>query len=116
MDLIRGDTCIITFTITTEDNENYLLKEKDKLYFTVKKSFYKTDCTIQKTFNNGITYNERTKEYEVKLDQDCTCNLKCDDYVYDIKLVVDNYGNPISQTLIKGALRLHANATHKVNE
>ncbi len=116
LNLIRGDTYTLTFNILTADGSIYALQDGDKLYFTVKKSFNHGECVLQKTFGNGITRNEQTGEYEIRLDNLCTCELDCGAYVYDIKVILANNGERVVNTLIKGALVLDNNATHRGNE
>lgn len=114
--LIRGDTYAITFKILTADGVPYAIGEGDKIYFTIKKTFNHKECVLQKTYDNGITYDSRAGEYTVNLTQICTCDLDCGAYVYDIKVILANQGEPIVETLVKGALTFENNATHKVNE
>ena len=101
--LTRGDTNYITFRIRTEDNAPVELNSGDQLYFTVKKSFFHKACIIQKTFGNGITYDEETEEYMIELDQPCSCHLECGEYVYDIKIVLNSVEPVVVKTLIKGS-------------
>lgn len=114
--LTRGDTQVYTFTIKTDSGENYVLGEEDKLYFTVKKNWFDKGCVLQKTFGNGITYNSGTKEYEIDMTHDCTCNLDCCDYVFDIELIVNGSDAQDVKTLAKGVFTLDVEATHKGNE
>ena len=117
--LIRGDTYTLTFELTDVHGNPYVLTEKDKCYFTVKKDYAHKDFVLQKRFGDGITYNEETGQYEIRLPQASTCDLACGWYVFDIKCVianVDDVDNNFVKTLIKGALLLENNATHKGNE
>ena len=114
--LIRGDTHDITFKLITEDGSSYQLQGNDNVYFTIKKTFYQKNYCLQKKFGDGISYNASTEEYEIKLDQPCTCNLECGSYVYDIKVVINSITPKIVKTLLKGQVALDTNATHKENE
>ena len=115
--LIRGDTCLISFNIKDAYGQNYELKEGDRLYFTVKKSFYTEEVVFQKTYENGISYNSATNEYLIEITQDTTAELPFGQNVYDIKIVISQEGeDPIVKTLIKGTFTLTPNATYKENE
>lgn len=114
--LTRGDTHTITFGILMDDGNHYELQEGDKLYFTVKKSFFSKDCVLQKTFGDGITYNAETKEYCIELEQLCTCELDCGQFVYDIEIIINSNDPCIVKTLVKGNLIIDTEVTHKGNE
>lgn len=114
--LTRGDTHLITFKVQDENNEDYILQPNDKLYFTVKKNWFDTNCVIQKTYNDGITFNNDTGFYEIELEQSCSCELNCGNFVYDIEIIIDNAGKPIIKTLVKGTLTFDKEVTHKGNE
>ena len=114
--LTRGDTRIYTFSILTDDGADYVLSDQDKLYFTVKRSWFDSGCILQKTFGNGITYNAATREYELELTHNCTCDIECRDYVFDIQLMVGSETPAIVNTLCKGTLVLDVEAPHKGNE
>lgn len=114
--LTRGDSHIISFTIIGENGDAYVIDEQDKIYFTVKKNFSKTECVLQKTINNGITYNTDTEEYEIELTDECTCNLPFGRFVYDIELVIVRDRKKIVKTLVKGNFTISEEVTHKENE
>lgn len=111
--LIRGDTYNLTFSLSKAGNEPLLLSDVDKCYFTVKREFMSADCVFQKRYGDGISYNEKKGLYEIKLKSDDTCDLKCGNYKYDIKVKL---GEEIVKTLLKGTLVLTNNATHRCNE
>lgn len=114
--IFRGDTNLITFGIKQEDDNDFIMSDQDKLYFTVKKSCLAEECIIQKTWGNGITYNKKTKEYEIMLDQDCTCDLTDRPYCYDIELIVNREQPKVVKTLAKGDFIIDMDVTHKENE
>ena len=116
INITRGDTNIITFTILGENGEKYVIDELDRIYFTVKDSFSNTKCVIQKTLDNGITYNTDTEEYEIELTNDCTCTLPFCRMVYDIEVVIVREGKKLVKTIVKGYLTITEEATHKENE
>lgn len=114
--IIRGDTNLITFGIKQEDDTDFVMSDQDKLYFTVKKSCFVKVCVFQKNWNDGITYNEKTKEYEILLDPDCTCELTNRQYCYDIELIVNREEPRVVKTLAKGNFIIDMDVTHKENE
>lgn len=113
--IIRSDTYKITFGLKMADGTEYVLRDSDKLYFTVKKSFYNNNVVLQKTYGNGITFNKEKKLYEILLSQDDT-NIECSTYVFDIKLVINSSTPRVVKTLIKETLKVDPNVTHKENE
>ena len=114
--LTRGDSHIISFTIIGENGDKYVIDEQDKIYFTIKESCSKADCVLQKTLDDGITYNTDTEEYEIELTNDCTCSLPFCRFVYDIELVIVRDEKKIVKTLVKGNLTISEEVTHKENE
>lgn len=115
--LTRGDTCLISFNIKDAYGQNYELKDGDRLYFTVKNDFYTEKVVFQKTYENGIYYDEDTQSYIINLTQDTTADLEFKEYKYDIKIVISqDESDPIVKTLIKGSFTLTENATYKENE
>ena len=113
LNLIRGDTYNLTFSLSDVSGNPLVLTSQDKCYFTVKKEFLCEECAFQKRFGAGITYNTETLLYEIKIESDDTCNLKCGTYKFDIKVKI---GSKITKTILKGTLALSNNATHRGNE
>lgn len=111
--LIRGDTYNLTFNLTDGSGNPFLLTETDKCYFTVKKAFDYNDCVLQKRYGEGIEYNPDTGLYEIHLTQNCTCDLSCGWYRFDIKVKI---ADKVVKTLLRGKLLLENNATHRGNE
>ena len=116
INLIRGDTNIITFTLVGENGDAFVVDEQDKLYFTVKETVYDTEPIIQKTLDRGITFNTDTEEYEIEVTNECTCNLPFCTFVYDIELVVIRDGKRLVKTIVKGNFTISEEVTHKENE
>ena len=113
LNLIRGDTYVLTFTIIDNDGNPYILTENDKCYFTVKKRFECENYIFQKQWLDGISYNATTQKYEIQIAQNDTSDLPISMYVYDIKVKI---GTEIVKTLIKGTINIINNATHRENE
>lgn len=116
LDLIRGDTCWVVFRILDDDGAAYVLKEGDRLYFTVKKYFELREAVLQKTYGDGISYDAGAQEYGIALSQEDTLKMEQGRYVYDIKIIIDLEGEKVVETLTKGFINVGINATHKENE
>lgn len=121
--LTRGDSLVLEFTLVDENNEEYRVSENDKLYFTVKEDYTLTEVVLQKTYGNGIRWNNSTDVYEIELEAEDTNELPFCRLVYDIELIIgvplDEEGLEIkryTKTLIKGVLELTEEVTHKENE
>lgn len=114
--ITRGDTSLISFRIKTEDGSDFIVSDKDQLFFTAKLNYHTRDCVLQKTYGNGISYNNTTNEYELTLAQDDTSGLECRQYVYDIELISDRETPRLVNTLIKGNLIIDTEVTYKENE
>lgn len=111
--LIRGDSYNLTFSLSVANGNALVLSEQDNCYFTVKKKFENEDFVIQKRYGKGIEYDEEKKLYTIELKPEDTYNLSCCGYKFDIKVKL---GEKIVKTLLRGALVLTNNATHRCNE
>lgn len=57
---------------------------------TVKRFASNETFEFQKSLNNGISYNEETKKYEIEINGEDTKNMKMDTpYGYDITVYYD---------------------------
>lgn len=81
IEITRGDSAVINLTA-----ENYIFKEGDTIYFTVKESVYSKNVLIQKV----IEIAEEVESIQIKLEPSDTKELKYRDYVYDVQLVFAN--------------------------
>lgn len=113
LQLIRGDTYELAFTIQTENGVNYVLEAEDSVYFTVKKYDFDKEFIIQKTYGNGISYDEKAGEYVISLTSDDT-DILCGTNKFDIKVIIRN--SNVEKTLIIGSIVAINNVTHKENE
>ena len=113
LELIRGDTLNLKFQRKDEFDE--IIKEKpDKMYFTVKSSYYSKEVVFQKSLNDGsIIYNEEDSCYYTTINPEDTKDLKYgDDYVFDIEIIT---GDTV-KTIAKGILEIQEEVTFAENE
>ena len=112
LNVIRGDTYNFTFSLSDGKGQPLVLAERDKCYFTVKKEYTCDEYEFQKRYGEGITYIAETGLYEIKLESNDTCDMKCGSYKFDIKIKIGNF----VKTILLGTLNLKNNATHRGNE
>ena len=74
--LTRGDTAILSVSITSPDGTEYTLEEGDIIRFTVRKTPKSGDIFISKTLT----------EKEIPLSTDDTKHMQFGTYFYDIEL------------------------------
>lgn len=92
----RGDTYAFKFKRKNADGE-IIETKAEKMWFSVKKSYTSSTTIIQKTLDEGITYDEEFT-YHVLIDSIDTRELNYGNYVYDIQVM---NGNTV-QTITKG--------------
>lgn len=109
MRIIRGDSK--TFTFQRKDKDKNVITEKpDKMYLTIKQNEFERKALIQKTFDNGIRFEEDT--YYVDFVPEDTDNLNFGEYVYDIEIINDD----VKKTIKKDMFIIESEVTHKENE
>ena len=109
MKIIRGDSK--TFTFQRKDkNKNVITEKPDKMYLTIKQNEYEKQPLIQKTFDNGIRFEDDT--YYVEFKPEDTNNLNFGEYVYDIEII----NGDIVKTIKKDTFIIDSEVTHKENE
>lgn len=109
MRIIRGDNK--TFTFQRKDKSGKIITEKpDKMYLTIKQNEYEKQALIQKTFDNGIRFEEDT--YYVDFVPEDTDDLIFGEYVYDIEII----NGDIVKTIKKDTFIIDSEVTHKENE
>lgn len=109
MRIIRGDSK--TFTFQRKDKDKNVITEKpDKMYLTIKQNEYEKQALIQKTFDNGIRFENDT--YYVEFKPEDTDNLNFGEYVYDIETI----NGDIVKTIKKDTFVIENEVTHKENE
>ena len=109
MKIIRGDSK--TFTFQRKDKNGEVITEKpNKMYLTIKQNEYEKQALIQKTFDDGIRFENGT--YYVDFLPEDTDNLSFGDYIYDIEIIND--GKP--KTIKVDEFVIDKEVTHKENE
>ena len=104
IELPKQDYLLIELTITNENEESIKLEENDLIYMTVRKDAGSGEIKFQKSLENGITFNEETKKYEIEIDSEDTKDLKINtSYGYDITVYYN--GNKPKQKVI-GTLKI----------
>lgn len=109
MRIIRGDSK--TFTFQRKDKDKNVITEKpDKMYLTIKQNEYEKQALIQKTFDNGIRFENDT--YYVDFLPEDTDDLSFGEYVYDIEII----NGDIVKTIKKDIFVIGSEVIHKENE
>ena len=109
MKIIRGDNK--TFTFQRKNKSREVITEKpDKMYLTIKQNEYEKRALIQKTFDDGIRFEEDT--YYVDFVPEDTDDLSFGEYVYDIEII----NGDIVKTIKKDTFIIDSEVTHKENE
>ena len=109
MRINRGDNK--TFTFQRKDADGEVIAEKpNKMYLTIKQNEYEKQALIQKTFDNGIRFENNT--YYVDFVPEDTDDLSFGEYVYDIEII----NGDIVKTIKKDTFIIESEVTHKENE
>lgn len=109
MRIIRGDSK--TFTFQRKNKNGEVIAEKpDKMYLTIKQNEYEKQALIQKTFDDGIIFENGT--YYVDFLPKDTDDLSFGEYVYDIEII----NGDIVKTIKKDTFIIDSEVTHKENE
>lgn len=109
MKIIRGDNK--TFTFQRKDADGKVITEKpNKIYLTIKQNEYEKQVLIQKTFDDGIRFENNT--YYVDFVPEDTDNLNFGEYVYDIEII----NGDVKKTIKKDIFVIESEVTHKENE
>lgn len=109
MIIIRGDNKIFTFQRKNKNGE-VITEKPDKMYLTIKRNEYEKQALIQKTFDNGIRFENDT--YYIDFVPEDTDSLNFGKYVYDIEII----NGDIVKTIKKDAFIIESEVTHKENE
>ena len=109
MRIIRGDSKTITFQ-RKDKNKNVITEMPEKMYLTIKENEYQKQALIQKTFDNGIKFENGT--YYVDFVPEDTDSLSFGEYVYDIEII----NGDVKKTIKKDTFVIESEVTHKENE
>jgi hypothetical protein len=109
MRIIRGDSKTFIFQRKNKNGE-VIVEKPDKMYLTIKQNEYEKQALIQKTFDDGIRFEEDT--YYVDFVPEDTDGLSFGEYVYDIEII----NGDIVKTIKKDTFVIESEVTHKENE
>lgn len=96
--MVRGDTALITISITDSDGEAYEVQDGDVIRFAVKKRYSDDDTVILKTIDNDTLLLQIDPEDTEDLDMGSRGK-----YVYDIEIT---QADGTVDTFIRGTLYL----------
>ena len=82
---VRGDTHIISLSVTDANNNPYIPKETDVLKMTVRLNDYKGAVAIQKVSGDGDII-QTSSGWDITIQPEDTAELAYKPYVYDIEL------------------------------
>lgn len=86
IEIPKQDYQIISLSIK-KDGQAAKLSENDLIFMTVKRFATNETVEFQKSLENGISYNEDTKKYEIEISSEDTKNMKINTkYGYDITI------------------------------
>lgn len=74
--ITRGDTGVLSITLTNGDGTEYIMQSGDVLILTIKQSTRTKEVILQKNFADG----------QIKINPADTEPLSYGDYVYDVQL------------------------------
>ena len=111
MKMRRGDTKKFKFQRKTKNNEVITIKP-EKMYITFKYKDEK-EALFQKTFENGIIYNETTNYYHITINPEDTDKLPFTTLKYDVEII--NSAGEV-KTIKVDELKLLEEVTFKNNE
>ena len=111
LEMTRGDTFRFKFQRKTE-NKEVIFEKVDKMYITIKRNQDTKKALIQKTLDNGITYDESTGYYHVTIEPKDTETLSYGNHYFDIEISKDN----VVKTIVKGTINFTKEVTFGCNK
>lgn len=89
IEIPKQDYLLISLSILKNEQETKL-SENDLIFMTVKRFASSNEILLQKTLENGISYNEETKKYEIEINSKDTKDMAMGKaYGYDITVYYD---------------------------
>ena len=107
IEMIRGDTFIYPHPIRIKkDNESYQLQDDENIIFSLKRFSGDKEYVLQKSLNNGITWDSSIQKYVIRLEPEDTKDIELRYesmlFQYDIVVILkDNFTKTI-----RGSLRI----------
>lgn len=112
MEITRGDYKRFNVIRKTKSNNETIMEKPNYMFFTVKRNNYTNDYVIQKTLDDGITFDEQTGYYTIEVNAVDTNDLDYGEYKYDIEVITDNK----PKTIKKGVFEITDETTFATNE
>lgn len=112
IEMIRGDTFVFPHPIKiNKNNESYQLQDGENIMFSLKRYSDDEEYVLQKSLNNGITWNSKLQRYIIRLEPEDTNNIDLyyESRLYQYDIVVILKGNLVKT--IRGSLRIWKDIT-----
>lgn len=113
MKITKGDYKVFKFQRKSAITGEIITNLPQKMFFTIKDNIYTDSPLIQKTLENGITYDSETKWYRVEILPSDTDNLASESLVCDIQV---NYSDTKKKTIYTGEFLITLEVTFAENE
>lgn len=102
IEMFRGDTLLIPVVIR-KNNEPSQLQENQNLIFSLKKFSGDDEYILQKSLNKGITWDNQTQRYTIRIEHEDTKDMKLNYeskvFQYDVTIILGNFVRTIRGTL-----------------
>lgn len=90
IEIPKQDYQLISLAIK-KDGQSTKLADNDLIFMTVRSYANDDKIIMQKSLNNGISYNEETQKYEIEINSEDTKELRMGEkYGYDITVYYDS--------------------------
>lgn len=112
IEMIRGDTFVFPHPIKIKkNNESYQLQDDENIMFSLKRYSDDEEYVLQKSLNNGITWNSKLQRYIIRLEPEDTNNIDLyyESRLYQYDIVVILKGNIVKT--VRGSLRIWKDIT-----
>lgn len=112
LEMIRGDTFIYPHAINIKkDNESYQLQGNENIIFSLKRFSGDEEYVLQKSLNNGITWDSSIQKYVIKLEPEDTkdIELRYESMLFQYDIVVILKNNLVKT--IRGSLKIWRDIT-----
>lgn len=102
IEMFRGDTLLIP-VIIRKNNIQSQLQENENIIFSLKKFSGDEEYILQKSLKNGITWDNQTQRYIIRIEHEDTKDIKLNYeskiFQYDVVIVLGNFVRTIRGTL-----------------
>ena len=111
INLTRGDTKVLKFSLNDIEGNPYILTENDYIFFTMKRTDVRKEFVVQKSLENGIIV--KNNNYYILLSSNDTDTLDYGIYQFDIEFS-NKFG--YVATIEKGEIDLTEETTFNINK